>query len=113
MRAKNNQTHPTPKDQPNPSHTEENSKPLVTSNEKNIVPPVVDKLLNKPRKIHDDPYGDSSDDEPSPEMSEDDSSGTEDEGQGSNRVKGPVLNEHKNASHEDDDERKAKRKLFI
>ena len=93
-----------PKEQSNPSHTEKNIKPLVAPSEENIDPPVVDKFNNKPRRIDDDLCYDSRDDEePTPEVLEDSSTDTEDEGEGLNKVQGPFLNEPNNGSHEDDD----------
>lgn len=115
MRNRNNSINPPPKGQVNPSRTEVNINPLAAPREKIFDPPTVDKIIKKPKRIDNDPYGDSSDEDlPTPEVSEE-SSGTEDEGQGSNEVKGPVRKEPNNDSHENDDtsKPKAKKKLLF
>jgi hypothetical protein len=115
MRTCNNLIRAAPKEEVNPSRTKVNINPDVEPSEKKEDPPTVVKINIIPIRIGDDPYGDSSDEDlPTPEVSEE-SSGTEDEGQGSNEVQGPVPKENNKGSHEDGDtcKPKAKKKILF
>lgn len=105
-----------PKEQEDDSGPEVNNNPVVEPKKKKFDDLPVEKINNKPKRINDDPYGDSSDEEIlTPEVSEPSSSESEDKGQGSNEVQCPVVKEPKKDSHEDGDtsENKAKKKLFF
>jgi hypothetical protein len=113
MRTQNNLIKEAHKEEVNPSRTKVNIKHGVEPSEKREDPPTVVKINIIPIRIGDDPYGDSSDEDlPTPEVSEE-SSGTEDEGQGSNEVQGPVLKEKNKALHEDGNTSKPKAKKKI
>jgi hypothetical protein len=101
-----------PKKQVDPSGVEDNINPPIKKKEDHSS---VVKKNNVPIRIDNDPYDDSSDEDLRTPEESDSSTSSEDEGQGSNEVQGPVHKEPNDDSHEDGEtsEPKAKKKLLF